>query len=32
MEAWELSQKFDGHKTAYLAAAQKVVGIELGDD
>lgn len=31
-EAWELSQKFDGHKVAYLAAAQKVVGVELGDD
>lgn len=30
-EAWELSQKFDDHKAAYLAAAQKVVGVELGD-
>jgi hypothetical protein len=31
-EAWELSQKFDDHKAAYIAAAQKVVGVELGDD
>jgi hypothetical protein len=30
-EAWELSQKFDGHKAAYLAAAQKIVGVELDD-
>lgn len=30
-EAWELSQKFDDHKAAYLAAAQKVVGVELGN-
>jgi hypothetical protein len=31
-EAWELSQMFDDHKAAYLAAAQKVVGVELGND
>ncbi len=31
-EAWELSQKFDDHKAAFLAAAQKVVGVELGVD
>jgi hypothetical protein len=28
-EAWELSQKFDDHKAAYLAAAQEVVGVDL---
>lgn len=31
-KAWELSQKFDDHKAAYLAAAQEVVGVELGGD
>jgi hypothetical protein len=31
-EAWELSQEFDDHKAAFLAAAQKVAGVQLGDD
>jgi hypothetical protein len=30
-EALTLSQEWDAHRDAYLNAAQKIVGVELGD-
>jgi hypothetical protein len=32
IEVMDASVEFDQHRDAYLAAAQKVVGVELGDD
>jgi hypothetical protein len=32
IEVWDAGVKFDQHRDAYLAAAQKVVGVKLGED